>query len=187
MGNLSIRCGIRNTGSRSCACPQRSSASMSFSWLFLGWLVSTRARFRFTNREQHAVNWLCRSSILQRTANYLLTVCLTPGGKPTVRLYDSRRTKAAVVVRAGAVRIVVFKLTTQPDSHNSICFGGKCSRAYLRRNDRANWFANRESSSVLIIKHVSKDNDGSDSGLITTPSALRPTEAGSVTIATPTC
>src|ERR1019366_712848 len=84
MGNLSIRCGMRNTGSRSCACPQRSSASMSFSCLFLGGLVSTRARFRFTNREQHAVNWLCRSSILQRTANYLLTVCLTPGGKPRV-------------------------------------------------------------------------------------------------------
>jgi hypothetical protein len=58
---------------------------MSFSWLFLGGLVSTRARFRFTNREQHAVNWLCRSSIFQRTANYLLTVCLTPGGKPTSR------------------------------------------------------------------------------------------------------
>ena len=45
-------------------------------------VVSTRARFRFTNREQHAVNWLCRSSIFQRTANFLLTVCLTPGGKP---------------------------------------------------------------------------------------------------------
>lgn len=84
MGNLSIRCGMRNTGSRSCTCPQRSSASMSFSWLFLGGLVSTRTRFRFTNRGQHAVNSVCRSSILQRTANYLLTVCLTPGGKPIV-------------------------------------------------------------------------------------------------------
>src|ERR1019366_930615 len=90
MGNLSIRCGMRNTGSRSCACPQRSSASMSFSCLFLGGLVSTRARFRFTNREQHAVNWLCQSSILQRTANYLLTVCLTPGGKPSHPLTATR-------------------------------------------------------------------------------------------------
>src|SRR5437899_652383 len=37
MGNLSIRCGaFENAGSRSCACPRRSSASMSFSWLFLG-------------------------------------------------------------------------------------------------------------------------------------------------------
>src|SRR6266536_1371496 len=82
MGNLSIRCCRQaGLGAGVAACPQRSSASMSFSWLFLGRLVSTRARFRFTNRGQHAVNSLCRSSIFQRTANYLLTVCLTPGGK----------------------------------------------------------------------------------------------------------
>src|ERR671924_791157 len=83
MGNLSIRWrGGTTPGADLAACPQRSSASMSFSWLFLGGLVSTRARFRFTNRGQHAVHSLCRSSIFQRTANYLLTVCLTPGGKP---------------------------------------------------------------------------------------------------------
>src|ERR1700685_574705 len=75
----------------------------------------------------------------------------------------------------------------QADRRNSICFGGRDWGAYLRRKVRPNSFANRESSSVLIIKHVSKDNEGSDSGLITTPSALRPTEAASVTIATPTC
>jgi hypothetical protein len=66
------------------ACPQRSSASMSSSRLFLGGLVSTRAHFRFTNRGQCAVHSGCRSSILQRTANYLLTVCLTPGGRPNL-------------------------------------------------------------------------------------------------------
>ena len=54
---------------------------MSCSWLFLGGLVSTTARLRFTNRGQHAVNSVLRSSVLQCTANYLLTVCLTPGGK----------------------------------------------------------------------------------------------------------
>ena len=27
------------------------------------------------------------------------------------------------------------KMATQPDSHNSICFGGNCSGAYLWRND----------------------------------------------------
>src|SRR6266496_2874694 len=87
MGNLSIRCCRQaGLGAGVAACPQRSSASMSFSWLFLGRLVSTRARFRFTNRGQHAVNSLCRSSIFQRTANYLLTVCLTPGGKATETL-----------------------------------------------------------------------------------------------------
>ena len=44
-------------------------------------MLSSRARLRFTNREQCAVNSVHRSSLLQRTANYLLTVCLTPGGK----------------------------------------------------------------------------------------------------------
>src|SRR6516164_735399 len=82
MGNLSIRCGMRETPRTGVyACPQRSSAAMSFRWLFLGGLVSTRARLRFTNRGQHAVNSVRQSRILQRTANYLLTVCLTPGGK----------------------------------------------------------------------------------------------------------
>src|SRR6516164_5290271 len=82
MGNLSIRCGMRETTRTGVyARPQRSSAAMSFRWLFLGGLVSTRARLRFTNRGQHAVNSVRQSRILQRTANYLLTVCLTPGGK----------------------------------------------------------------------------------------------------------
>ena len=81
----------------------------------------------------------------------------------------------------------ICKTTTHADSQNSICFGGMRWGAYLRRKERPNSFANRESSSVLIIKHVSKDNDGSDSGLITTPSALRPTDPGLVMIATPTC
>ena len=81
MGNLSIRCFDRKTPGQELCPPQRSSASMSFSWLFLGEVVSTRARLRFTNRGQHAVNSVRRSSLVQRTANYLLTVCLTPGGK----------------------------------------------------------------------------------------------------------
>src|SRR5262249_8204449 len=63
-----------NTLGQQVCLPQRSSASMSFSWLFLGGLLSSRARLRFTNRGQHAVNSVRRSSILQRTANYLLTV-----------------------------------------------------------------------------------------------------------------
>ena len=49
-------------------------------------MLSSRARLRFTNREHHAVNSIRRSSILQPTANYLLTVCLTPGGKRTLVL-----------------------------------------------------------------------------------------------------
>src|SRR5215469_4181759 len=81
MRNLSIRCGAGKTPGQQLPLPQRSSASMSFGWLFLGGMLSSRARLRFTNREQCAVNSVHRSSLLQRTANYLLTVCLTPGGK----------------------------------------------------------------------------------------------------------
>ena len=81
MGNLSIRSRDWKTPGQKLPPPQRSSASMSFSWLFLGGMLSSRARLRFTNRGQCAVNSVCRSRTSQRTANYLLTVCLTPGGK----------------------------------------------------------------------------------------------------------
>src|SRR5215469_595499 len=50
MSNLSIRCCPTNTlRAEACPRPQRSSASMSCSWLFLGGLLSSRARLRFTN------------------------------------------------------------------------------------------------------------------------------------------
>src|SRR5713101_4953580 len=75
----------------------------------------------------------------------------------------------------------------EADSHNSICFGGGRWGAYLRRKDRANSFANRESSSVLIITHVWKHNEVSESGFTTTPSARKPRAAGWVRMATPTC
>lgn len=81
MRNLSIRWGAEKTPGQQLPLPQHSSASMSFGWLFLGRMLSSRARLRFTNQGQHAVNSVCRSRILQRTANYLLTGCLTPGGK----------------------------------------------------------------------------------------------------------
>jgi hypothetical protein len=44
-------------------------------------MLSSRTRLRFPNQGQHAVNSVRRSSIFHRTANYLLTGCLTPGGK----------------------------------------------------------------------------------------------------------
>jgi hypothetical protein len=46
--------------------------------------------------------------------------------------------------------ITVFELIAQADSGNSICMGGKCWGAHLRRKDRANSLANRELLSVLI-------------------------------------
>ena len=64
--------------------PPAPSVSMSFSWLFLGELVSTRSRFRFTNRRQDAVHSISRSSIFQRTANTVLFDCLSGGVHPSL-------------------------------------------------------------------------------------------------------
>ncbi len=43
MRNLSIRCGAGKTLGQELPLPQRSSASMSFGWLFLGGMLSSRA------------------------------------------------------------------------------------------------------------------------------------------------
>ena len=68
---------------------------------------------------------------------------------------------------------ISLRRTTQEDSDNSICFGKKRWGAYFRRNDRANSFANRELSSVLMITHVGKHNELSESGFATTPQRER--------------
>jgi len=50
----------------------------------------TRSRLRFTGCRQNAVPWSCRSSVLQRTANSVLTGCATQGVKPTQRTDKDR-------------------------------------------------------------------------------------------------
>jgi hypothetical protein len=50
---------------------------------FLGRLRSRRACLRFTDRDQNALKWSCRSRIPQRTANMVLTVCVSEGDNPT--------------------------------------------------------------------------------------------------------
>src|SRR5580658_262385 len=86
MGNLSVRCTNEKPGAALIASSRRSSASMSSSRLFLGGLLSSRARFRFTGRHQNAIKWSCRSRFLQRTANRVLTVCLSKGSNPSCKL-----------------------------------------------------------------------------------------------------
>ena len=54
--------------------------------LSLGGLVSTRARLRFTGCLQHAMKGPCRSRNFQRTANCVLTDCLSEGGKRKIML-----------------------------------------------------------------------------------------------------
>ena len=49
--------------------------------LFLGGLVATRARLRFTGCLQFAMKVYGRSRNFQRTANSVLTVCVSPGGR----------------------------------------------------------------------------------------------------------
>ena len=75
--------GKEQTGSRLAAHSRLSSARMSRSRLFLGGSVSTGARFPFTGCGQNAVQWSCRSSNLQRTANSVLFGCLSRGVHPS--------------------------------------------------------------------------------------------------------
>src|ERR1019366_7356523 len=84
-------------------------------------------------------------------------------------------------------RCQAVNLTTQAESHNSICFGWRRWGAYLRRNDRTNSLTKRDSSPALMITDVSNHNDVSEGGLSTTPSAWRVRAVGFVRIATPTC
>ena len=73
------------TGSRLGAHSRLSSARMSRSRLFLSGSVSTGARFRFIGCAQNAVQWSCRSSNLQRTANSVLFGCLSRRVHPMMR------------------------------------------------------------------------------------------------------
>ena len=70
--------------------------------LFLGGLVSTRARLRFTGCLQFAMKEYGRSRNFQRTANSVLTVCVSPGGKrkPFRSCRDQRRAEACPSLRA---------------------------------------------------------------------------------------
>ena len=65
-----------------------------------------------------------------------------------------RATSSILDVSLGHRLPQIFKLTTQADNNKSICFGDMIWGSYLRRKERTNSFANRESSSLLIITHV---------------------------------
>ncbi len=66
-------------GSRLGAHSRRSSVRMSRSRLFLGGVVSTSARLRFTSQPQNALQWSCRSSNFEGTTNSVLFACLSQG------------------------------------------------------------------------------------------------------------
>ena len=56
--------------------------TMSFRLAIPGGLPSGSARFRFTSQAQNALQWSCRSRILQRTVNSVLFDCLSAGVHP---------------------------------------------------------------------------------------------------------
>ena len=62
-----------------------SSSAMSTHRLSLGGLLSSRARLRFAGCIQFAMKKSCRSRSFHRTANSVLTVCLSPGDHRTSR------------------------------------------------------------------------------------------------------
>lgn len=45
-------------------------------------LLSSSARHHFTDRDQNALKWFCRSIDFQRTANMVLTDCLSQADNP---------------------------------------------------------------------------------------------------------
>ena len=68
--------------------------------LSLGGLVSTRACLRFTGWVQHAMKWSCRSRKFQRTANSVLTICLSQGDNLNPSKRVSRTDYFAALMRA---------------------------------------------------------------------------------------
>lgn len=57
--------------------PRLLTVSMSRSWLFLGGMLSSSARLRFTGCHQNAIQRSCRSRVLHRTMNGGLFACLS--------------------------------------------------------------------------------------------------------------
>jgi hypothetical protein len=70
--------------------------------------------------------------------------------------------------------IDAFQPKTPAVADNSTCLGGRRWGAYLRRNIRTYSSTSREVLSALMITHVSKHNDASQSGFTTAQSGLMP-------------
>jgi hypothetical protein len=101
----------------------------------------------------------------------------------------SKKSRRSVVldaeIQGGDYGVVFFQLSTRLAEDDSV-FGGSRCLEYRRRKARTYSFTSLESSSARITTHVSNCKDASDSGLTTTPSALKPCGVGSARIATPT-
>jgi len=65
----------------------------------------------------------------------------------------------------------VFQSKTRAVGDNFTCLVGRRWGEYLRRNMRTYSLTSRDTLLVLMITHVSKQNDASEGGVTTTPSA----------------
>ena len=86
---------------------------------------------------------------------------------------DVRRTGAVVLVQRRDGGTGVFQPKTWADGDDFTCFGGRRWDEYPRRNIRTYSSMSREVLSALMITHVAKHNDVSESGFTTTPSAYK--------------
>jgi hypothetical protein len=67
---------------------------------------------RFTGCRHSAMNESCRSSDLQRTANCVLTICLTPGGKRRLLRKSMRLGHATAKSKVSTCVSVMFRIRT---------------------------------------------------------------------------
>ena len=80
--------------------------------LSLGWLLSSSASLRFAGCSQCAMKRYCRSRNFQRTANSVLTLCLSSGGKRKAcrrpKIVSSGKCRARPVLALNVPRIDGF-------------------------------------------------------------------------------
>ena len=125
--------GRENAGSRSSSLPPALIGLDEFQ-LAIPWrVVSTRARLRFTNRGQCAVNSLRWSSNFQRTAKSVLTGCLTPGASAESNRHLMKQWKnsllllflvsvVAILALVTAILLIRrgFRATSQPSTFEKV-------------------------------------------------------------------
>ena len=84
---------------------------------------------------------------------------------------DLAAPRVLIAVQGRDGGICVFQSKTRAVGDDSVGLGGRRGGPYFLRNARTYSLTGREPLSVLMITHVSKHNDASESGFTTTPSA----------------
>ncbi len=109
--------------------------------LSLGGLLSSRARLRFAGCLQFAMKEYGRSRIFQRTANSVLTVCVSQGDKRSI---PSTALTGILLLSEGRTGVLVLKRTWRPTAGPD------------RYSDRNQWRQIRDLAALLIHRNSSK-------------------------------